>query len=111
MLLCNYYVYEYYGCDGEVSETIRKVKIVEKIGHKLYRLKPVDGKGELGISGWLQIEGDSANYFYHHCNDLDANIYYIWRPRIYDPPETPAACPRCRYRMDYAPARKRRKII
>jgi len=97
-----------------VTKSIRKVKIVEKLGRKIYRLKPVDGKGDLGRAGWLQFENSNTNYFYHHCEDLNAkgsDVYYVWRPRIYDPPEQPVACPRCRYRMDYVPVKERRDIM
>ena len=90
-----------------MSKSICKVEVVEQFGRKLYRLSPTN-TGKVPSAGWVEIKGNL--FFVHHCNDLPEDIYYVWEPRVYKPPDAPVACPRCRYRMDYRPKHERQLI-
>ena len=93
------------------------VEALPQFGNRVYRLKNSD----LPSHGWVEIDlsnnererkmflnvgsNGKAVALIHACPQLPADARYVWQGRIYEPPMIPAACPRCRYRLDYVSKR------
>jgi hypothetical protein len=111
--------------NGDKSKGVVKVKMLRlkihesfpQFGNRVYRFSNSD----IPVQGWVEIdlshsenerkmflninEKHVAVVLVHACPKLPDGVRYVWQGRIYEPPAIPAACPRCRYRLDYAPKR------
>ena len=95
------------------------VEALTQLGNRVYRFK--NGNSNLPSHGWVEIDlsnnererkmflnvgsNGKAVALVHACPQLPADVRYVWQGRIYEPPMIPAACPRCRYRLDYVSKR------
>ncbi len=99
---------------NEISK-IELVKVLAECGNRVYKFK-----GELPNAGWIRfglgkfkderqlffnVEDDTVLAIAHKCPNLPEDARYVWQGRLYTPPKLPAACPRCRYRLDYVSKR------
>lgn len=106
---------------NEPTITAKIVEILPNAGNRVYRLKlsePIgrseyvqldltDNPDEIPLIFYREIPANQktlANVFIHNCVDFrenknsDEGIFYAWPPRMNG---RPAACPRCKRRIDF----------
>jgi hypothetical protein len=105
---------------GRVKVKMLRLRIHEafpQFGNRVYRFSNDDVPSQ----GWVEIDlsknEDQRKMFLnvnekhvavaliHACPQLPKDARYVWQGRLFEPPVIPAACPRCRYRLDYVPKR------
>lgn len=109
--------------EGEKSEEVLTrirlpvVKIVAVLpplqnGNRVYLLDGSDlpdrGWAVLNFNGcddeekrFMKAQNHRAVVMLHKCPRMLPNVRYAWQPREFAPPLIPAACPKCKTRMDY----------
>lgn len=98
----------------------RIVKVLPQCGNRVYEFEegvPRSGWVDFSLEDFpserplfLNVNGDHVKAIVHACPQLPENARYVWQGRLFQPPKIPAACPRCRYRLDYVPKRAKVEV-
>lgn len=91
--------------------------VLFSFGNRVYEFTdetiPRSGWIDISLDGFpnerqlfLVVKNNVVSAIVHACPQLPPNARYVWQGRLYQPPKVPAACPRCRYRLDYVPKRR-----
>jgi hypothetical protein len=94
---------------------VKVTKVLSEFGNRVYcfagkNIPKADwmtftlGEYRDQASMFLEVKDDGVvTALVHACPQLPEGARYAWQARLYKQPLKPAACPRCRYRMDYVP--------